>query len=109
MKMKKESMAVQASKMPIFKMFGFVKMVATSFKPTVENSFVVFPDGSSFVFDKNGNVMFSFCVSAVSTVKAYSQYPIEWVFAKNEAQAIEIFRKKHGISVFCELSAACCF
>ena len=106
MKMKKESMAVQASKMPIFKMFGFVKMVATSFKPTLENSFVVFPDGSSFVFDKNGNVMFSFFVSAV---KAYSQYPIEWVFAKNEAQAIEIFRKKHGIDVFIELSAACCF
>ena len=104
--MKKESMAVQASKMPIFKMFWFVKMVATSFKPTVENSFVVFPDGSSFVFDKNGNVMFSFCVSAIN---AYSQYPIEWVFAKNEAQAIEIFRKKHGIDVFIELSAACCF
>ena len=106
MKMKKESMAVQASKLPIFKMFGFVKMVATSFKPTTENSFVVFPDGSNFLFDKDGNVMFSFFVSAV---KAYSQYPIEWVFAKNEAQAIEIFRKKHGISVFCELSAACCF
>ena len=106
MKMKKEPMAVQASKRPIFKMFGFVKMVATSFKPTLENSFVVFPDGSSFVFDKNGNVMFSFFVSAV---KAFSQYPFEWVLAKNEAQAIEIFRKKHGISVFCELSAACCF
>lgn len=99
-------MAVQASKMPIFKMFGFVKMVATSFKPSQDKSFVGFPDGSSFVFDKNGNVMFSFFVSAV---KSYSQYPIEWVFAKNEAQAIEIFRKKHGISVFCELSAACCF
>ena len=109
MKMKKESMAVQASKMPIFKMFGFVKMVATSFKPTQENSFVVFPDGSNFLFDKDGNVMFSFFVSAVSTAKTHSQYPIEWVFAKNESQAIEIFRKKHGISVFCELSAACCF
>ena len=106
MKMKKVSMAVQASKMPIFKMFGFVKMVATSFKPTMENSFVVFPDGSNFLFDKDGNVMFSFFVSAV---KAYSQYPIEWIFAKNETQAIEIFRKKHGIDVFYELNAACCF
>ena len=106
MKMKKVSMAVQASKLPIFKMFGFVKMVATSFKPTMENSFVVFPDGSSFVFDKNENITFPFFVSAVN---AYSQYPIEWVFAKNEAQAIEIFRKKHGIDVFCELSAAYCF
>lgn len=104
--MKKESMAVQASKMPIFKMFWFVKMVATSFKPTQDKSFVGFPDGSSFVFDKNGNVMFSFFVSAV---KAFSQYPFEWVLAKNETQAIDFFRKKHKISVFCELDASCSF
>jgi hypothetical protein len=104
--MSKESLAVQASKMPIFKMFGFIKSVSAVVKAGEDKSIVSFYDGSSFIFNKNGDVLFSFFVSSV---KAFSQYPFEWVFAKNENQAIEIFRKKHGISVFCELEAACSF
>ena len=104
--MQKESMAVQASKLPIFKMFGFVKSTASRITTSEGKTLVVFPDNSSFVFNKNGDVLFSFFVSSI---KAFSQYPFEWVFAKSESQAIDIFRKKHCISVFCELQAACSF
>jgi hypothetical protein len=105
--MKKIPVAIQAEKMPIFKMFAFVKSLQAEVKAMQDGKTLVkFHDGSSFVLTKNGDVLFPFLVSAV---KYFSQHPFEWIFAKNENQAISIFKNKHKTGMFVELDAACDF
>lgn len=87
----KISLAEKAVKMPLFAAFRFAFVNYARTKVLANGSVsVIFCDGSHFTMTKDGEMLLTFFVCGDS---AHSQLPSIWISAKNDKDAISLYKK----------------